>query len=105
MPRIQESDNDNLIFYGKATEDLSNIILVIVNLDPFHTHSGWVKVPIHKFGIEPNQPYLVHDLLGDDKYIWQGERNYVEINSHICPAYIFRIRRRLKKEGDFDYFM
>jgi starch synthase (maltosyl-transferring) len=100
-----ESDNDNLMFYGKATDDLSNIILMVVNLDPFHTHSGWLKVPINKFGIDPDQPYLVHDLLGDDKYIWQGERNYVEINPQICPAYIFRIRRRLKKEMDFDYFM
>ncbi|MFA4915097.1 MAG: alpha-1,4-glucan--maltose-1-phosphate maltosyltransferase [Syntrophales bacterium] len=100
-----ESDNDNLMFYGKTTEDLSNIIFVIVNLDPFHKHSGWVKVPVHTLGIDPDQPYLVHDLLGDNKYIWQGERNYVEIDPHICPAYIFRIRRRLKKEGDFDYFM
>jgi starch synthase (maltosyl-transferring) len=100
-----ESDNDNLIFYGKATDDLSNIILIVVNLDPFHTHSGWLKVPIYTFGINPNQPYLVHDLLGDDKYIWQGERNYVEINPHVSPAHIFRIRKRMKKEIDFDYFM
>jgi starch synthase (maltosyl-transferring) len=100
-----ESDNDNLIFYGKATDDLSNIILIVVNLDPFHTHSGWLKVPIYTFGINPNQPYLVHDLIGDDKYIWQGERNYVEINPHVSPAHIFRIRKRMKKEVDFDYFM
>jgi starch synthase (maltosyl-transferring) len=100
-----EADNDNLMFYGKAPEDLANIILVVVNLDPFHTHSGWLKVPIYTFGINPNQPYLVHDLLSDDKYIWQGERNYVEINPHVSPAHIFRIRKRMKKEMDFDYFM
>jgi len=40
-----------------------------VNLDPFHTHSGWVKVPIHKFGIDPDQPYLGHGLIGNYKYI------------------------------------
>ena len=98
-------DNDNLLFYGKYNDDSSNIILVVLNLDPFHVHSGWVKVPIHKFGIEPHQPYLVHDLLGDDKYIWQGERNYVEINPYISPAHIFRLRKKLKREMDFDYFM
>jgi starch synthase (maltosyl-transferring) len=100
-----DTDNENLLFYGKTTEDLSSILLMVVNLDPFHTHSGWVKVPIHELGIDPNQPYLVHDLLGDDKYIWQGERNYVEINPHVSPAYIFRLRKRLKREMDFDYFM
>jgi starch synthase (maltosyl-transferring) len=100
-----EVDNDYLIFYGKVTEDLSNIILIVVNLDPFYTQSGWVKVPINEFGIDSNQPYMVHDLLSDDKYIWHGERNYVELNPHISPAHIFKLRKKLKREMDFDYFM
>jgi starch synthase (maltosyl-transferring) len=103
--RHYEIDNDRLLAFGKANEDYSNIILIVVNLDPFHTHSGWITIPIREFGIDPHQPYLVHDLIGDDKYIWQGERNYVEINPHTSPAGIFRIRKRLKRETDFDYFM
>jgi starch synthase (maltosyl-transferring) len=100
-----EVDNDTLLFYAKLSEDFSNLILVLVNLDPFHTQSGWVKVPIHALGIDPKQPYLVHDLLSDDKYIWQGERNYVELNPQVLPANILRVRKRLKKETDFDYFL
>jgi starch synthase (maltosyl-transferring) len=100
-----EVDNDYLIFYGKMTEDLSNILLIVVNLDPFHTQSGWVKVPVNELGIDPNQPYMVHDLLGDDKYIWHGERNYIEVNPRISPAYILKLRKRLKRETDFDYFI
>jgi starch synthase (maltosyl-transferring) len=100
-----EVDNEYILFYGKVNEDLSNIILVVVNLDPHHTQSGWVRVPVSELGIEPNQPYLVHDLLSEDKYIWQGEYNYVELNPHVIPARIFRVRKRLRKETDFDYFM
>ncbi len=103
--RFYEADNEALLFFGKTTEDLSNMIMVVVNLDPFHTQSGWVRVPIHEMGIDPNQPYLVHDLLSDDKYIWQGEKNYVELNPQILPANIFRVRKKLKREMDFDYFM
>lgn len=103
--KFHEVDNDNLIFYSKVTEDLSDIILVVINLDPFHTHSGWVYVPVDKLGIDPVQPYLVHDLLSDDKYIWQGEKNYVELNPQILSANIFSLRRKLKRETDFDYFM
>jgi len=100
-----ETDNDHLLCYGKFTEDFSNIIVVVANLDSFHTQSGWLTVPIQKLGIEPGQSYLVHDLLGDDKYIWQGERNYVELNPHIAPAHIFSIKKRLRRETDFDYYM
>ncbi len=103
--RFYEVDNDYLLFYGKATEDLSNIILVAVNLDPFHTQSGWVNVPMNQLALNPTHPYLVHDLLSDEKYIWQGERNFVELNPQVLPAKIFRVRKRLKREMDFDYFM
>ena len=98
-------DNDHILFYIKATEDLSNVILVVVNLDPFHTQAGWVEVPMKKLGIDSTQPYLVHDLLSDDKYIWQGVKNYVELKPEILPAHIFQVRKRLKREYDFDYFM
>ncbi|OGP94071.1 MAG: alpha-amlyase [Deltaproteobacteria bacterium RBG_16_47_11] len=103
--RFYEVDNEALLFYGKATEDLSNMIMVVVNLDPFHIQSGWVRVPIHEWGIDPDQPYLVHDLLSDDKYIWQGEKNYVELNPQVLPGNILRVRKRLRREMDFDYFL
>jgi starch synthase (maltosyl-transferring) len=100
-----ETDNDNLLCYGKSTEDGENSLIIVVNLDPFHTQSGWVKVPVKELGLGEHQPYLVHDLIGDDKYIWEGERNFVEINPHVMPGNIFRVRKKLKRETDFDYFL
>ena len=102
---FHEVDNDTLLFYTKITDDLTNMIMVVVNLDPFHTQSGWVKAPVDKLGIDPAQPYLVHDLLSDDTAIWQGESNFVELNPQILPANIFRVRKKMKREMDFDYFM
>ena len=102
--RFYSVDNEYLLFYGKTSEDRSNIILVVVNLDPAHTQSGWVNVPIHELGLPPDQPYLVHELLTNDKYIWHGERNYVELNPSVSPAHIFRVRKRMRKETDFDYY-
>ncbi len=97
-------DNEHLIAYLKATDDLKNIIVVVVNLDPFHTQSGSLEVPLGSLGIDAHAPYLAHDLLSNDKYIWQGERNYVELNPQVAPAHVLRLRRRLHREQDFDYF-
>jgi starch synthase (maltosyl-transferring) len=102
--RFHEVDNEYLMFYGKATDDLDNIILVVINLDPAHTQSGWVKVPIHDLGLPADQPYLVHELLSDDKYIWHGEKNYVQLDPSVSPAHVFRVRKGLRRETDFDYY-
>jgi len=103
--KFYEVDNEYLLFYGKAIKDLSNILLIVVNLDPFHKQSGWVHVPLDELGLTARQSYLMHDLLSGDKYIWQGERNYIELDPQLLPAYIFRIHGRLRREVDFDYFM
>jgi starch synthase (maltosyl-transferring) len=99
------TDNDQLICYSKQTEDLSNIIVVVVNLDPHHNHSGWLELPLETLGIDPQQPFQVHDLLSNERYLWHGNRNYVALDPRIVPAHIFRLRRRIRTEHDFDYFM
>ncbi|HXH50256.1 MAG TPA: alpha-1,4-glucan--maltose-1-phosphate maltosyltransferase [Terriglobia bacterium] len=103
--RFHPIDNTQLIAYSKTTEDLANIILVVVNLDPHYTQSGWLDLPLDYFGLDPHQAFQAHDLLTDSRYLWQGTRNYVELNPHIMPAHILRIRRRVRSERDFDYFM
>ncbi|MDH5406455.1 MAG: alpha-1,4-glucan--maltose-1-phosphate maltosyltransferase, partial [Candidatus Aminicenantes bacterium] len=103
--RFHEVDNEQLICYSKRTDDLSNVVLVVVNLDPHHTQSGWVEFPLEELDIASQKPYQMHDLLSDARYLWQGSRNYVELNSQIVPAHVFRMRRRVRTERDFDYYM
>lgn len=98
-------DNEQIVVYSKATEDLDNVILTVVNLDPHHIHSGWVELNLRQLGIEPEHGYQVHDLLTGARYLWRGARNYVELNPQFVPAHIFRVRRRIRSEQDFDYYM
>jgi starch synthase (maltosyl-transferring) len=102
--RFYTVDNEYLLCYGKADATKENLILVVVNLDSSHTQSGWVTLPIRDLGIAEGQSYMVHDLLSDERYIWHGDRNYVEIDPHAMPAQIFRIRKKMKSETDFDYY-
>ncbi len=103
--RFHPVDNEQLICYSKNTEDYSNTILTVVNLDPHHKHAGWVDLPLAEWGLDLRQPYQVHDLLSGARYLWTGPRNYVEVDPRTAPAHIFRIRRRVRTEKDFDYFM
>lgn len=103
--RFHSIDNNQLIAYSKTTEDMDNIILTVVNLDPHYTQSGWLDLPLDYLGLDPHQAFQAHDLLTDSRYLWQGPRNYVELNPQVMPAHILRIRRRVRSEQDFDYFM
>jgi starch synthase (maltosyl-transferring) len=96
-----------LIAYGKASPDGSNLVVVVVNLDPYHTQSGWVRLPIHELGLGagPGESYQVHDLVSDARFLWHGESNFVQLDPFVSPAHIFRVRRRVRTEQDFDYFM
>ena len=89
-------DNEQMICFSKRTDDLSNIILVVVNLDPHYTQSGWVELPLSEFNLTEKQPYYVVDLLNDMQYKWQGSRNYVELNPYDCPAHIFEVKAKYK---------
>src|SRR3712207_9392004 len=72
---------------------------------PYHTQSGWVTLPLESLGVDPHRPYQVHDLLGDGYSLWHGPRNFVQLNPHVVPAHIFRIRHRIRTERDFEYYL
>jgi starch synthase (maltosyl-transferring) len=103
--RFHSVDNDQLFCYSKSTPDVSNVILVVVNLSHYHTHSGWVELDLDTLGLEPERPFQVQDLLTNAYYLWQGSRNYVKVNPHSVPAHILLVRRRPRTEKDFDYYM
>ena len=103
--RFYQSENDNILFYGKATESRDNIVLVAVNLDPYQSHDAYIHVPVEEFGWMDSDTYQVHDLLTDERYLWRGSRNYVLLNPQTKPAHVFRVRRWLSREQDFDYYL
>ena len=103
--RFHDVDNDQIIAYSKSDEDRTNEVLVVVNLDPHYKQAGYISLPLEDLGLDPRQPYQAHDLLTDARYLWQGTRNYVELDPLTVPAHIFVIRRRVRTEHDFDYYL
>ena len=72
---------------------------------PGRLHIGTYAQALADFQIAPDQSYQVHDLLTDARYLWHGAWNYVELNPSALPAHIFKVRRRVRTERDFDYFL
>ncbi len=98
-------DNNMMIAYAKTTDDLSEITITVVNLDPYHKHWAMLHLPLEELGIDTEGPYLLYDLLSNDKYIWQGSPNFIELDPTVMPAHILKVHKHLRREHDFDYFM
>jgi starch synthase (maltosyl-transferring) len=97
-------DNDQLLAYSKQSQDRSNLIVTVVNLDPRHRHSGYLHLPLEDMEIG-NGTFQAHELLTGARYLWNGPSNYVEIDPSSVPAHIFAIRRRIRTEREFEYFL
>ncbi len=98
-------DNEQLIAYSKATPSLDDLVLIVVNLDPHHTQRGWVNLPIEQWGIQAHETFQCHELLTGAYYLWTGSSNYIELDPRFVPAHVLHIRRYVRTELDFDYFM
>ena len=97
--------DEHLIAYGRIARGEGDPVVVVVNLDPHHPHQGWLELPLERLGIEENESFQAHDLLGGGRFLWQGRSNYVSLDPRAIPAHIFRIRRRVRTERDFDYYL
>ena len=86
-----DADNSMLLCYAKKDEATGNTMLMVVNMDPYNTQSGYVRVPLEEMGLDFDRPYTVHDLLSYSQYSWYGEWNYVSLNPYLMPAHVFQV--------------
>ncbi len=89
--RFYDTDDDNLLCYGKATPDRSDFVLVVVNLDPFAPHEGHIHLPVDEWGIGWHDPYRIRDLTFDETHLWTGGRIWLRLDPQESPYRIYSI--------------
>jgi starch synthase (maltosyl-transferring) len=86
--RFHPSDNPELLCYSKQSEDARDLVIVVVNLDPFHMQHGFVDLPFAAWSLAPDATLEVADMLSDERYFWRGPRNYVRLDPGVRVAHI-----------------
>ncbi|SFF55055.1 alpha-1,4-glucan:maltose-1-phosphate maltosyltransferase [Actinacidiphila alni] len=82
-------DNDSMLAYSKRSGD--DVVLVVVNLDPFHTQEATVSLNMPALGLSWHESYPVRDELTGDTYHW-GRDNYVRLEPGRAPAHVLSLR-------------
>ena len=78
-----ETESEHLLGYAREHE--GDVVLTVVNLDPFAIHEGVCAVPP---GLGLHEPFDVVDALTGETYTW-GARNYVRLGpgkSHVMTV-------------------
>ena len=98
VPVFHPIDNDFLIAYSKATDDRSNAILTVVNLDPHNAQWGWLDLNLGDLGLPMDAPFVVEDLLTSQRFTWHGSRSYIRLDQGL-PAHILSLHPTSRSAG------
>lgn len=98
-------ENDAIIAFSKHIDAAhsptgrADTVLVIVNLDPHNTQTGWVHLDLPSLGLSPEEfpelaapgegqrLFVVRDELTGGEYTW-GRDNFVQLNPYTGPGHI-----------------
>jgi starch synthase (maltosyl-transferring) len=126
LPALQHSNdlwflpiaNDNIIAYHKSApavggpptlgretdgatgERGGEHVIVLVNLDPRNVQEGWVGLPMTAMAMRPDEPFIVRDLLTNERFMWRGEWNFVSLAPHRMPAHILVVESHVGSERE-----
>jgi starch synthase (maltosyl-transferring) len=89
--RYNTAWNDNILYYGKATDDLGNFLLFAVNLDPHHPQGAHFEVPLWEFGLPDDASIDVEDMISGQRFTWTGKVQHMLLDPSINPYAIWRL--------------
>ncbi|PRB80447.1 alpha-1,4-glucan--maltose-1-phosphate maltosyltransferase [Pseudomonas sp. MYb185] len=90
--QVYHAWNDNILYFGKRTADLSNFILVAVSLDPFNAQEAHFELPLWEFGLKDDASTHGEDLMNGHTWLWHGKTQWMRIEPWYLPFGIWRIR-------------
>jgi starch synthase (maltosyl-transferring) len=82
-----ETENDALVAYAKRSD--SDVVIVVVNIDPRWTQEGVAIVP-YDLGLPP--VFTVSDALGGERFDWRVGRNYVRLDPGERAAHVLVVQ-------------
>ncbi len=83
------ADNERVLFFEKATQDRSNVVLVAVSLDPFGVQEARIDVPLHRWTLPDSASLDMEDLVGGTRFGFQGRSQQVRLTPE-APYAIWR---------------
>jgi starch synthase (maltosyl-transferring) len=89
--RFYNAWNDQILYYGKFTPDLSDFVLFAVNLDPHRDQGAPIEVPLWEFGLPDDGTIDGRDEVTGMDFNWQGKMQHVWLTAADRPYAIWSL--------------
>jgi starch synthase (maltosyl-transferring) len=89
--RFYNAWNDQILYYGKATQDKTDFLLVAVNLDPHNAQGAHFEVPLWEYGLPDSASIGVEDLITGKRFTWSGKVQHMLLDPRERPYAIWRL--------------
>ena len=91
--RFHHADDERVLVYSRGHADL-DLLVGIVNLDPYEAHATTVRLDLAAIGIPADRPYQLHDSLTGETYVWGGDAAYVRLDPTVGQvAHLLHVTR------------
>jgi len=89
--RFYYADNDQVLFFGKSGGVGRSTLLVAISLDPHHGQNARLHLPVEEFDFHGEPRFVVHELMRDLRFTWEGREQHWYFNPDEIPFAIWKI--------------
>jgi starch synthase (maltosyl-transferring) len=89
--RLLTAYNDQVMWYAKATPDLTDVVLIAVSLDFERDQRAHVEVPLWYFGLPDDGTLDAYDVFAGQDFSWTGKMQEVTLGpGRIVRAFVVK---------------
>jgi starch synthase (maltosyl-transferring) len=86
------SNNDWILAWSKVNREADDVMLMVVNLDPYNTHEDTLGLDLPALGFDWGETFEAYDELTGMTFVWTGPNPYVRLDPGL-PAHVLHLRR------------
>jgi starch synthase (maltosyl-transferring) len=89
--RFHTTDNPHIVAYSKISDDGLDVMLIVVNLDPYNVQSSVLGLDLDLLGLSSFRSFQAVDELSGETYQWTGSHPYVLLEPWNRVAHILHL--------------
>ena len=89
---FHDTSNEHILCWSKVSEDHSDVMLMVANLDPWSTQEATLSIDLGALGLPWDRPFEAYDELTGQSFTWQGPNPWVRLDPWDEVAHVLHLR-------------